>query len=327
MFLESMGNRNIKQIIAKYTLFLELKYAYIYIFAQRRLIDNYSMTQEKHIDIKPFNPNSLPRNPCCAFSGPKGSGKSYCARSIAYHLRQRIYDATVFTGTTEQEHPWTQFIPDLFVYDGFYEDVMANVIERQQKRSKMAIKKGMRAAPHLIIFEDLEYKKKNIFNNETVRRLMLNGRHDEFSVFALVQYVVKGITLENRSMFTHGFFTKEPNMAVRKTIWRIFGGICTFDDFDAIFKLCTDNHRVFVINIQSTSYDISESFYYYVPEDRGIFHIGHPDFWIVAEQIRKAATEQNKSCTKKKELEDMTDIKTFAPKTGNVIELTKPGTE
>jgi hypothetical protein len=148
----------------------------------------------------------------------------------------------------------------------------------------------------MVIFEDLEYKKKNVFDSEAARQVMLNGRHDKTYPMCLVQYIMKGLTLEVRSMFDYAFFTKEPNIVVRKKIWQVFGGVCTsFEEFDAIFRMCTDDHRMLVIKLRENSYDIADTFFYFKAKDMGEFRIGHPDFWISAEELKQNAKKKSHS--------------------------------
>jgi hypothetical protein len=221
------------------------------------------------------------------FAGPKNSGKSWCARYVAYCLKDRVYDATVFTGSMEEKYPWNLFVPDEFVFNGFHEDMCGEIMDRQEKRVEIADRTGVSYPGHMIIWEDLEYMKKNIFNSEIARKMMLNGRHFKLYPMALVQYIMKGLTLEVRSMFDFAFFTKEPNAIIRNKIWKIFGGVCTtFDEFDTIFRMCTEDYRVLVIK-RGNSYDIAENFFYMKTPDMGVFHIGHADFWAVSSAMRE----------------------------------------
>lgn len=271
--------------------------------------------------LRRFNPDMIPDYASLLFAGPRRSGKSFCARDIAYHLRNRVYDATVFTGTMEENHPWTQFVPQQYVYKGFDEEVLGRVLNRQEERVNIVAKynglvqdetKTVAHAGHMIVWEDLEYVKPNVFTSESATEVMLNGRHWKTYPMVLIQYIMKGITRENRGMFDYAFFTKETDAGVRKKIWQCFGGVCkTFEEFDTIFRVCTENHRVLVVKCGSDSYDPREQFYYYKAKDYGVFHIGSKDFWEVAS---KQASGQDLGVNKP-------PVKVFAPKTNSIYEL------
>jgi len=55
---------------------------------------------------------------------------------------------------------------------------------------------------------------------------ILNGRHKGIVIYALIQYIMKGLTREVRGMFDYAFFTRENDIKVRKKIWETFGGVC-----------------------------------------------------------------------------------------------------
>lgn len=242
----------------------------------------------QHTFIQKFDPKTMIDDySAMLFAGPKKTGKSWCARYVAYCLKDRVYDATVFTGSIEENYPWHLFVPDEFVFNGFDEEISMQIMERQTHRVEIADRYGVSYPKHMVIWEDLEYLKKNIFNSEVARKMMLNGRHFKLFPMCLVQYIMKGLTLEVRSMFDFAFFTKEPNAIVRNKIWKVFGGVCTsFDEFDAIFRMCTEDNRVLVVK-RSNSYNVSDTFFYMKAPDMGVFHIGHPDFWTVSAAMRE----------------------------------------
>lgn len=251
------------------------------------------------IKIRKFKPSDIYPYATCLFAGPKKSGKSYAARDIIYYMRDMCFDATVFTGSQEQDHPWTHYVPEAHVNDGFDEQTLGEIMYRQEERKNIFKMHGIEEPDpskvgHMIVFEDLEYLKKNIFKSESCRKLMLNGRHSKTFTFALVQYIMQGLTLEVRSMFDFAFFTKEPNEAVRKKIHSVFGGCCPFQDFDAIFKMCTEDYKVLAIKLRVNSYDMSDTFFYYKAKDHGKYRIGHPLFWETAERKMYEAMEKER---------------------------------
>jgi hypothetical protein len=233
------------------------------------------------INLKPFLPATMIYDHASMlFAGAKKTGKSFCARCICYYIKDRVYDATVFTGSEEEDHPWNQYVPDTFVHDDYSEDVMTAVIARQQDRKRIAKAYRTKPASHMVVFEDLEYRHHNVFYDESCKRVLLNGRHDKTYPMVLVQYIMKGLTREVRGMFDFVFLQKEPDIAVRKKLWQVFGGVCKdFEDFDTIFRMCTENYGTLVIFLRANSYEISDNFFWFKSREMGQFNIGHPDVW------------------------------------------------
>ncbi|MDD5753507.1 MAG: hypothetical protein PHN45_01975 [Methylococcales bacterium] len=157
---------------------------------------------------------------------------------------------------------------------------MSTAIARQEDRKRITKSYGTKPVAHMFILEDLEYKKHNIFMDEACRQLMLNGRHSRTFTVAMVQYLVKGVTLECRGMFDFVFLQKEVNSDVREKIWSIFGScVDKFDDFEVIFKMITENFGTMVIALRANSYNIEDNIFWYKAGEMGQFHIGHPDVW------------------------------------------------
>lgn len=214
------------------------------------------------------------------FAGAKKTGKSFTARCIAYHLKDRVYDATVFTGSEEVDHPWQQYVPDSFVHDDYDESILSAAMLRQKDRIHISEKYHTPDPGHLVVFEDLEYKQHNIFYEESCRQILLNGRHNRTYPMVLVQYIMKGLTREIRGMFDFVFLQKEPDIAVRRKLWTVFGGCCeTFGQFDSIFRSCTDEYGTMVIALRANSYAIVDNLFWFKAHDMGQFRIGHPDVW------------------------------------------------
>jgi hypothetical protein len=238
--------------------------------------------QQKLININEFHPETQVYDyASMLFTGAKKTGKSYCCKSICYHLRNRVYDVMAFCGTKETDYPWTTHIPNSFIFDDYYPDEMNAAISRQQERDEYALSLGIDFhTPLLVIFEDLEFKKHNVFTDENSKRTLLNGRHDKLYIMVLIQYVMKGITKETRNMFDFVFLQKETDYDTRTKLWKVFGGCCkTFDMFEKIFFMCTEDHGTLVIALRAGSYNIEDNFFWYKAQNYGNFRIGHRDIW------------------------------------------------
>jgi hypothetical protein len=241
----------------------------------------------KDVKLKRFDPDKqLYAHASMLFAGAKKTGKSFTARCISYYLRSKVYGALVFTGSQEIDHPWTDYVPRAFVHSGFNGAALSMAFEMQEEMKEMM--GGKKTPPEfMLVFEDLEYTKHNIFTDESCKRMLLNGRHSGFTPMVLVQYIMKGLTKEVRGMFDFVFLQKETDIDTRKKLHQVFGGVVDFQTFETIFRTCTEDHGTLVIYLRANSYDPTDTFFWFKARDMGEFRIGHRDFWKFDELNRR----------------------------------------
>lgn len=240
----------------------------------------------KDVRLRRFDPEKqLYAHASMLFAGAKKTGKSFTARCISYYMREKVYGALVFTGSQEIDHPWTDYVPRTFVHSGFESTSLAMAFALQEEMKDML--DGKIPPEFMLVFEDLEYTKHNIFTDESCKRLLLNGRHSGFTPLVLVQYIMKGLTKEVRNMFDFVFLQKETDIDTRKKLHQVFGGVVDFQTFETIFRTCTENHGTLVICLRAASYDPADTFFWFKACDMGTFHIGHRDFWRFDELNRR----------------------------------------
>lgn len=232
--------------------------------------------------LRPFDPATMRPGSTILVAGARRTGKSFALRDLMWHLRNRVYDCYVFSGTRDEEHPWSDYTPTKYVTDvqaEFPNDVLQDVLQRQLLRKEIALAHGVSCPQSLFVFEDLEFLKKSMWKQQSIRTVMFNGRWYRCAAIAAVQYIME-IDMAVRSMFDYAIFTRCPVRAVRERIWKQYAGVFdTFEQFEAAFADCTANHGVMVIDCRAETNRISDSVFHYRAEDHGAFRVGVDEVW------------------------------------------------
>lgn len=236
--------------------------------------------RRRQLQLHRFEPRTIRDYSTCLFTGGRRTGKSFLARDFLWHISDRIYDATAFTGTHEDEFPLERYFGEDGVVRGFDEERLSEFTDTQDRRQEAVAAYNARTGSAvecpqgLVYFEDLEYLKKKIWSYEQVRVLWFNGRHHRTMAFCLFQYLME-IPLALRGMFDYAAFTLEPNISVRERIWKQYGGACpTFRLFDTIFTECTRDYGALVVDCRTRSYALEDAFFWYRAVDHGSFRVG-----------------------------------------------------
>lgn len=246
-----------------------------------------------------FNPDTIIDHARILVAGGSGTGKSFTSRDILYHLRDRVYDCYVYSGSHDPDNPWEDHTPAKYVHyiddrGKFPEDHLIDALSNQDTRRQIAEKYGITCPPTMIVFEDLEFMKKpTMWNCLPIRSVMFNGRWKQCFGVAAVQYIMS-IDLELRGQFTYAIFMMEPSLSVRERIWKQYAGVFkTYEEFDAAFDYCTADHGCMVINRRPKTATIRDSIFQYKATDHGKFKIGAEDSWSaeIDERNRASKTE------------------------------------
>lgn len=232
-------------------------------------------------------------------AGARRSGKSFCARDILWWLRDRVYDMYVYSGTKDPDFRWEEFTPDKYVQyveTVFPDEHLMQVLANQDTRQAIADRYRVKdCPPTLLMFEDLEFLKKSMWKNQSIRKVMFNGRWKRCFAVAAIQYIME-IDLAVRGMFDYAIFTACSNAAVRKRIYAQYAGVFqTQMEFEAAFAWCTQDHGVMVVDCRCTSSNPEDAIFHYKAEDHGHFHVGVEDVWddrIDARNMAAVASEQ-----------------------------------
>lgn len=169
------------------------------------------------------------------------------------------------SGSESSNHYYSQFFPELFIYNEYDEDVIRNFVKRQ----KIA-KEHLRNPWAVLLIDDCTDDPK-IFKKSLQQNLYKVGRHYKLWYILSLQYAVD-IPPAVRVNVDNVFILREPSVKIRKVIWENYASIIPdFNTFCKIMDGLSDNYCAMVINNQTTSNQIEDCVFYYKAPHPKIF--------------------------------------------------------
>lgn len=253
-----------------------------------------SGNMEPEFKLRKYKPaEQIPEYATVLFAGGRRTGKSFCGRDFLWHIKDKVYDCNVFSGTIDPDHRWEQYTPKTLVkycLEEFDEPSMLKAIRLQEKRKRIAEKYSAECPPTCMVFEDIGHLTPSIWKSKPLMAMIYNGRWARSYCFLMLQYLIdlrKGF----RGSIDVAVFTREANAEIREIIRKNFAGCLSPAQFASVFAECTANKKVMVVNCRSDTGKIEDTIFWYKAKDRGYFKVGHPDVW----KARTAADEKEES--------------------------------
>ena len=257
-----------------------------------------------NLQLKRFNPKTMPDDAVCVFVGKRRTGKSQLLKDMMYHKRH-IPAGVVLSGTEEGNSFFGAFVPDLFVYGDYDKEALERVVGRQKQM--LAAKK---CQPAFVVLDDCMYNP-SFLKDKIIRQCFMNGRHWKLWFALTLQYSMD-LPPSLRANCDYVFVLRENVLANRERLWKNFFGIVpTFDMFCKILDATTENYECLVLDNTSKSNKLTDCIFYYKADLRKNFRVGSPKFWsihkkmynpshAVQEDPRKADKKTALKITKKK---------------------------
>lgn len=189
--------------------------------------------------------------------GKAGTGKSTIITSLLYAKKHIFPTGIVMSGSESSNHYYSQFFPELFVYNEYDEEVVKSVVKRQ----KIA-KEHLQNPWSVLLIDDCADDPK-IFKKPLQQNLFKVGRHYKLWYILSLQYAVD-IPPAVRVNVDNVFILREPSVKIRKIIWENYASIIPdFSTFCRIMDGLSDNYTAMVINNQTASNKIEDCVFYY----------------------------------------------------------------
>lgn len=213
------------------------------------------------IRVREFMPDrELPEDGVIIFTGRSGSGKTFLISDIFGYYSKKVTIAVLMCGSKDTAREFADnHFPASFIYDEWNPERLKQMYEKHEKMVEEGKKSKL-----LIILDDLAYLQMGLKNNETISRILFNGRHAKILCFISLQYC-KGLPPALRQQVKLIFACAEKNPENRKKIYESFNPVFkTFDDFDKVMLACTKNYESVVLdNRQKESYEIRDNVFFY----------------------------------------------------------------
>ena len=252
------------------------------------------MSKDRKLCLKKFNLQDVNQSSVIVAIGKRRSGKSFLIRDLL--SRHRSIPAGVVMSATECSNQFFgDFVPGVFIHDGFDEVVLNNYIKSQQaltnkmKQEIKAMKKSDIDPKSFFIMDDLGYDAPKWVKDKNIKFLFMNGRHVN-ALFLLTLQYPKGIPPALRTNVDYTFIFRESNMNNRKILYDNYAGMfATFDDFCQVLNQCTNNYECLVIDNTTTSNSLTEQVFWYKAEPQPDFKMCKPGYWQISSQIQKVS--------------------------------------
>ena len=226
------------------------------------------------ISIREFDPNTISNGAIVGVVGRRGSGKSVIIKDLLYYKRHVLPCGLVMSGTEAGNGYFSQFIPDIFVFDDFNGPALDKLLERQKK----AAKKGNMGRV-FVVLDDLAFDS-SIMKKPVMRYIFMNGRHLNIFLIFSSQYVADLGPPAIRANIDVLLVCRE---AIQANRWRLynmfFGCFESFEDFNKVLNACTENYGVLVLDNTKLSNDPTACVFHWKAKKRDDFKMGSRVFW------------------------------------------------
>jgi hypothetical protein len=267
--------------------------------------------------IKKFDIKSIPDYVTIAMIAKRASGKSYLTREILFHMRD-IPNAVAISKTEKLNKFYTEFIPELYIYDEYSSSILDKIYQRQEQISndnERRRKEGKKEKDGrlILIMDDCMSSKGTWVKEPQISELFFNGRHYKMSFILTMQFSL-GIPPEMRSNFDFIFLLAEDFINNRKRLYEHYAGMFPdFNTFSQVFLDLTENFGCMVINNRIHSKDIGEKVFWYRAKET-------PQFTMGSRKYKKYHDKKyDKNWNKKIEIFDPTMLLSKRRKANNLV--------
>lgn len=223
---------------------------------------------QSKIRLHHFKPNKIPHDSTIAVISKRRTGKSTLIRSLICETKPTRIMA--FIGSASATTFYNDFIPELFIYEEWDEEVIMRVIAYQEKHYD-----GTRKMALTIVIDDFGFDKK-VMQSSVLRRLFQNGRHLGIQVIISLQFL-RSMPLVNRGNFDIICVLRENNYNNKRMLYEeCFAGFEKFAIFKRVLDQATVDYGVLVQDNTKPGTGPSDTVSFYkASPDTESFNAGH----------------------------------------------------
>lgn len=258
---------------------------------------------KSELRIRRFDMSTVNSDKVVVCIGRRGTGKSWAVRELLSH-HCSIPTGVVVSPTEQANKFFGNMVPKVFIHDEYKPEIIDNVIKRQTSVMKK-ISSGLTADPRaFLILDDCNYDT-TWLKDKNIRYLFMNGRHIKVFFVVTMQYSL-GLPPVLRTNIDYAFIFRETNIANRRRIFDNYAGcIPSFEIFNKIMDMCTQNHEFLVIDNTCTSNELNEQVFYYKAEEAKPFRMCSEAMWSLSEQMEREGDSEDEDTPGVYDLEKM----------------------
>ena len=224
--------------------------------------------------------------------GKRKTGKTLLIRDFCYQIHMHkcqgvsIDTCIVFSPTEGMQQTFGAFVPEVFIYKTFREDVIMQLMAKQKEMLERA---EQRTKNVIVIIDDCAYDKQ-VWKSPALREVSMNGRHCKIMVIVTVQYCMDIPTALRANIDLTIALRNNSRNDKEKYKKQFFGQFGTYKDFEQTFDLLTDDYGAIISVNDSNSNNIHETIFWYKSDPKLIperFRFGSPAFWALNDLCAK----------------------------------------
>lgn len=216
--------------------------------------------------------SALPEDGCIIVTGRSGSGKTVCIQNLMRHYRKKMDMVAILCGSKDTCKEYRKYVPGAFVhYISKFGKAERALLQSWYEKMEQLRENDQPNARMMIIFDDLAFMKNSVNKDETVTKMLYNGRHAGILFIWAQQYCLNaGPDLRDQNKLVFATYDKVPENQER--IFTAFNpcfknNAAGFRDFLAVYEMCTEDYGLMVLdNQQSRSKKIEDNVYYFNPK-------------------------------------------------------------
>jgi hypothetical protein len=236
------------------------------------------------LELRRFNPSSLPDDATCVVCAKRNSGKSVLIKDLlSYH--KNIPFSVVISPTESSNNFYSNFIPKMLIHDDYQTELVEKFLDRQKKLTSKKKKEIRQFGSSnidnraLLIMDDCMYQAKEFVSSKEIREIFMNGRHIAVNFYLTMQFPL-GIPPALRCNVDYVFLLKDNIKKNKERLYEHWAGVIpTYQLFEQIFDQVTENYGVMVIDNRSCSNKIEDCVFWYKADVNKEFRMCDEELW------------------------------------------------
>lgn len=237
------------------------------------------------ISLDKFNLQMIAQTSVVVMLGRRRSGKSLLIRDVLFH-NQDIPIGSVISGTEDVSIFFGKMVPKSLLHREVTPEVTSSILKRQVllKRRIIRSKQSSNIDPRaFVVIDDCGYSS-SWPNQKNVKYMAMNGRHVDLFILMALQDALS-LPPNIRANCDFVFIFAEMRVKYRLRIYDNWASVIpTFEAFNAIMDIVTEDHGVLVIHLTSNSKELSEQVFYYKADIHEDFRLCDSMLWQEQDQ-------------------------------------------